>query len=69
MVDNGEFVIQDPALKKDIDLTQEWEVCFFPGQRVEMSMIFRHTGAVKDTLGCPVCGSRSSQPSGIETLW
>jgi hypothetical protein len=39
-IDNGDFVIQDTATKRDIDLAQDWEVCFLPGQRVSMSIIF-----------------------------
>jgi hypothetical protein len=39
-IDKGEFVIQDLATKRDIDLGGNWDVCFRPGQTVEMSMTF-----------------------------
>jgi hypothetical protein len=42
-IDKGEFAIQDIATRRDIDLKADWEICFQPGQRVEMSMVFhRH---------------------------
>ena len=40
MVERGEFAIQDSVTKQDIDLRADWELCFSPGQRVDMSMIF-----------------------------
>jgi hypothetical protein len=39
-IDRGEFVIQDAATKRDIDLAQDWELCFRPGQHVDMNMVF-----------------------------
>ncbi|OBT46768.1 hypothetical protein VE00_02643 [Pseudogymnoascus sp. WSF 3629] len=41
MIKRGEFVIQDSATKKDVNLGMEWDLCFSPGQRVEMSMVFK----------------------------
>ncbi|KAF7505449.1 hypothetical protein GJ744_000776 [Endocarpon pusillum] len=49
-IDRGEFVIQDSALKMDMDLSQEWEHCFSPGQCVHMYMTYH--AAV-----CAACGS------------
>jgi hypothetical protein len=43
-IDKGEFVIQDLATKEDIDLADNWEACFRPGQTVEMSMTFHRYG-------------------------
>lgn len=54
-IERGEFVIQDTATKRDIDLSSDWEVCFFPGQRVDMSMIFTKTDTVVGK--CPKCGN------------
>jgi hypothetical protein len=42
-IERGEFAIQDSVTKRDIDLRTDWEVCFSPGQRVDMSMIFLGT--------------------------
>lgn len=56
-IERREFAIEDSVTKRDIDLKTKWDVCFFPGQRVEMSMIFRQTnlsyGLAEHT--CPRC--------------
>jgi hypothetical protein len=53
MIGRGEFAIQDSITKKDVNLMNDWDVCFHPGQRVEMSMVFkRKTGP---TSNCPKC--------------
>jgi hypothetical protein len=38
-IEKGEFAIEDAATRRDIDLTTNWELCFSPGQRVEMSIV------------------------------
>ena len=53
-IERGEFVIQETHTKRQIDLTQDWELCFLPGQRVDMSMVFRI--AVIGRKACPNCG-------------
>ncbi|KAI9736967.1 MAG: hypothetical protein M1834_000556 [Cirrosporium novae-zelandiae] len=52
-IDRGEFVIQDTCSKREIDLSQDWEMCFLPGQRVDMSMVFNSTTGADNT--CPNC--------------
>lgn len=47
-IDRGEFVIQETSTKRDIDLASDWDLCFLPGQRVEMSMIFQHPGPTSE---------------------
>jgi hypothetical protein len=39
-IESRRFVIQDSATKRDIDLAAHWDTCFYPGQRVETSIIF-----------------------------
>jgi hypothetical protein len=56
-IDRGEFVIQDTVLREDIDLGQELDKCFSPGQVVEMSMTFHRTTFLEDSIFCPACGS------------
>jgi hypothetical protein len=53
-IDNGDFVIQDSASKRDIDLRGSWDTCFLPGQRVEMSIIFTECGSHPHSM-CPKC--------------
>ena len=50
---NGEFVIQDAASGRTIDLSKAWETCFAPGQRVDMRMIFQRT--TRQRNACPSC--------------
>jgi hypothetical protein len=38
-IEKGEFAIEDAATRRDIDLNTNWELCFSPGQRVEMSIV------------------------------
>ncbi|KAI8634146.1 hypothetical protein F5Y19DRAFT_412130 [Xylariaceae sp. FL1651] len=40
-IENGEFLVQDAATKRVINLRGDWSRCFSPGQRVEMSIVFR----------------------------
>jgi len=55
-IERGEFAIQDSATTNDVDLSKDWETCFLPGQRVNMSMIFtKHAGPRFEKDGCPSC--------------
>ena len=59
-IERGEYIIQDTGSKRLIDLAGEWDTCFAPGQRVEMSMVFRHHKANKPS--CPGCGTVHASP-------
>jgi len=54
-IDRGEFIIEEAGTKRHIDLTKDWELCFLPGQKVLMSMVF----SPQRPLGsaCPSCGA------------
>lgn len=70
MIEHGEFVIEDDGMKRAIDLTSDWQACFFPGQRVSMSMVFiRHTGSNSAMSNCPSCGSESRSAPDKEVVW
>ncbi|KAF1962785.1 hypothetical protein CC80DRAFT_512106 [Byssothecium circinans] len=55
MINRGEFLIEESA----------WETCFYPGQRVAMSMVFKES-----TVGgsCPRCGTESHAPTDKEVV-
>lgn len=55
MIDRGEFVIEEAAPRTLIDLTAPWDRCFFPGQRVAMSMVF-----ICASSSCPECNQALS---------
>jgi len=52
-IKSGEFAIQDSVTKRDIDLSLPWESCFYPGQQVDMSMVFNI--AEESGNDCPKC--------------
>ncbi|KAJ5993889.1 hypothetical protein N7451_009613 [Penicillium sp. IBT 35674x] len=54
MIDRGEFAIEESGTQVPIDLTGPWENCFYPGQRVVMSMIFKQQQRHPSTT-CPRC--------------
>ena len=63
-IERGEFVIEDSATCRDIDLKDDWETCFVPGQRVSMSMIFEQFGIGDGALrACPKCHLHHDQAS------
>jgi hypothetical protein len=66
MIDRGEFLIEESGTQNVIDITKAWETCFYPGQRVVMSMVFkeRQVGA-----SCPRCGTESDGPTNKEVVW
>ncbi|MCJ1435867.1 hypothetical protein MMC27_005243 [Xylographa pallens] len=52
-IDRGEFALQDSNTKREIMLSDDWETCFFPGQHVEMSMVFNRRSFQESV--CPGC--------------
>ncbi len=62
---NGEFVIQDAANGRVIDLSQSWEGCFAPGQRVDMRMVFHRAARKRNT--CPSCRRLCSAHQGHDS--
>ena len=63
---NREFVIEDSTSKQDIDLEADWDLCFSPGQRVEMSMMFRQ---LEISSTCPRCRVDCSSHEDREIEW
>ena len=61
-----EFVIEDSTSRQDIDLEADWDLCFSPGQRVEMSMVCQQ---LEVSSTCPRCKSDCSSPEDRETEW
>ena len=46
-------MIRETTTKRIVDLTQDWDLCFLPGQKVDMSMLFERAG--QQTSICPSC--------------
>ncbi|KAI9640002.1 hypothetical protein NHQ30_011561 [Ciborinia camelliae] len=51
-IEHGDFAIQHSATKHDVQLTNDWDMCLSPGQRVEINMIFRN---YEVSNNCPRC--------------
>jgi hypothetical protein len=56
-VERNEYILTDSKTSRDIDMNRPWEHSFYPGQRVDMSMVL--SNAVTTTSSCPEL--RSSQ--------
>lgn len=52
-----EYVLQDLATRRKIDVTKSWESIFRPGKRVNMSMVFSQYQAQASL--CPGCSSEN----------
>ena len=63
-----EFALQKAGANTDIDLRKSWEACFYPGQRVDMSMIFKQQGPA-DMAVCPVCRYECVGETSAEIEW
>ncbi|KAF2432595.1 hypothetical protein EJ08DRAFT_585341 [Tothia fuscella] len=53
MIERGEFALEEMGTESTIDLGKSWDNCFYPGQRVAMSMIFPYQTI--DSPSCPRC--------------
>ena len=67
MIRHGDFAIQDEGTGADVDLSQPWEDCFFPGKRVSMSMIF--SLPQKPDTSCPRCKTVSGESCDQDVEW
>jgi len=66
-IENGEFAMNDASTKHDIDLGTDWDVCFFPGQRVEMSMVFEQQQNTGNQ--CPTCQEMCDPSNDLDIEW
>ncbi|CAI6231579.1 unnamed protein product [Periconia digitata] len=61
-IENGEYVLYNQATGRRIDLTKDWDMCFLPGQRIEMRMVFDWTTRKRGL--CPSCQTRCPRIKG-----
>lgn len=66
-IGRGEFVIQDSLRKRDINIFDDWNNCFYPGQRVEMSVVFQRRWQVGSS--CPGCGTICDGSTEADVKW
>jgi hypothetical protein len=68
-IKNKQYGLQEKATQRDIDQSRAWERAFLPGQRIEMSFVFRNDeSSTKDanTTTCPGCQAPSLYPPETE---
>jgi hypothetical protein len=68
MIERGDFVIQESGSQLEIDFTKPWEMCFSPGQRVVMSMVFRSNISQSENF-CPRCDTLAQGSLDEEIEW
>jgi hypothetical protein len=70
MIDRGDFVIEESGSNHVIDITRDWENCFYPGQKVAMSMILRRMErATSPKTFCPKCSKSHQHSTDEEINW
>ncbi len=67
-IERGEFAIQETGAKRDIDLSLPWEICIFPGQKIDMSMIFKQAKAGRSDT-CPACKRPCAETIDEDVEW
>ena len=68
MIDRGEFAIEELGTQHLVDLTAPWDICFYPGQRVVMSMVFKQQ-ETNTTSSCPSCGTDHQETAEKDITW
>jgi hypothetical protein len=63
----GEFAIEDAVTGRDLNRETKLTMCFRPGQKVDMSMVF--SGVDNDGNCCPRCGMRFEASAEVRTQW
>jgi hypothetical protein len=51
-----EYALEDHQSGQELNASKQWSLCFRPGQKVDMSMIFRQNQA---STSCPGCKTES----------
>jgi hypothetical protein len=67
MIDHGKFVIEEQGTQIPIDIDGPWENCFYPGQRVAMSMVFKYPRL--PISSCPRCFAKHKESTKKEITW
>jgi hypothetical protein len=63
----GEFAIEDAVTGRDLNRETKLTMCFRPGQKVDMSMVF--SGVDNYGNRCPRCGTKSEASAEARIQW
>jgi len=64
---NGEFVIQDDTTGTEIEREFDWSMSLRPGQKVDMSVVFKERDT--DINSCPRCKTKSQASLDDRIQW
>ncbi|KAF2269728.1 hypothetical protein CC78DRAFT_238599 [Lojkania enalia] len=71
-ISRREYVLQEQATGKDVDMSEDFQDAFLPGQRISMSLVFEHDATPK-SIGtpthCPGCNTISEQSTDQDIQW
>lgn len=66
-VKQGEYALQDRLSMRDIERSQPFEASFFPGRKVDMSIVFNRRQPAGNS--CPGCKVESKSDRATATTW
>jgi hypothetical protein len=78
-VHNREYILQEHATGREINRTTEWDLAFLPGQKIDMSMVFKVEAGNEEkgtkrnedpqSASCPYCLAVSDKPTKENIQW
>lgn len=68
-VGRGEYVLQESATGRDVDRGTDWNLAFFPGQKIAMSMLFIKVEKDAESGSCPYCFTLSDKSDNSSIQW
>lgn len=63
----GEYAFEEGITGRDVSRENELVMCFHPGQKIDMSMVFSDLDAHSNH--CPRCGMKSEASAEARTQW
>jgi hypothetical protein len=67
VVEKKQYTLEDASSKREIDMTQPYEMCFFPGQSVNMDACFDEETGI--TNHCPGCQNVEKEALDQTVIW
>jgi hypothetical protein len=66
-IQRREFAIEEGSSGEELNRRVDWSICFRPGQKVDMSVVFQEGSG--DQNQCPRCRKRSQLSSEVRIQW
>lgn len=67
-----EYVLQESAMGREVDMSLDFDDAFLPGQKINMSLVFKRDSTEQSTQAtghCPRCNTVSEQLADVDVLW